>query len=464
MLRIHAVMLAGLLGLAGCPGWNDAPVDDDDTTQPTYDEPQVADVSLSVHETIGSIVVARWEQRAPATVYVEYGFDEGVWHASPAQAVEAGAQEVLLLGIPYDIQVTARVINDFGEGPLADGDHGIRTAEAPQMAPQATLVDADPAAFDPQTPYVMGSIDERLGGGLADYWVFIVDRKGRLVWALMTPHFRMTIHGQPSYDGKTILIDHNTFWAIFDGGAASQVQRVTIDGAEVELYDTPGLHHPFTELDDGSLVWGTILGYDEEIWKLSPDGEITTLWACSDFHGMVEGVPSSAYCASNTLWWNEADDTFLMSFYSTETVVEIDHATGTVLRYFGHLPDAWAFDPDDSAFWWQHGCHYTDEGTLLVSSRNLPHGDETLVREYALDRETETLTQIWSFGEGEGVYGSEMGQADRLPGGNTLHNYGSAARLREATPEGVVVWDLLWEDSVFLGRTTALDDLYAFLP
>jgi hypothetical protein len=57
-----------------------------------------------------------------------------------------------------------------------------------------------------------------------------------------------------------------------------------------------------------------------------------------------------------------------------------------------------------------------------------------------------------------------MGEAHRLPGGNTLHNYGSGARIREVTPDGQVVWDVLWTDSTFLGRTTALEDLHPFLP
>ena len=437
--------------------------DDDDSTAAAYEDPQVSDVSLSIHETISSIVVVSWEQLATASAFVSYGFDDGVWQTSPARDLEPGAHTVLLPGIPYATAVTVRVVNDFGDGPLEDDDRSIETGPLPEGAPVPVLEGADPAGWDPAVHYVMGSIDEP-GGGLADYWTFILDRQGRVVWALKSPHFRSTLHAQPSYDGTQLLVDNNTFWAIFDGGAASQVQRLTLDGAQVELHDTPGLHHPFTELDDGSLVWGAIQGYDERLEKMSPEGDITTLWHCSDFHGSIEGVPESAYCASNTLRWNEATDTFLMSFYSTETVVEVDHASGQVLRYYGHLPGAYAFDPEDSAFWWQHGCHYTDDGTLLVSTRNLPHGDETLVREYEIDDDAQTLRQVWTFGASEGVYGSEMGEAHRLPGGNTLHNYGSGARIREVTPDGQVVWDVLWTDSTFLGRTTALEDLHPFLP
>ena len=55
------------------------------------------------------------------------------------------------------------------------------------------------------------------------------------------------------------------------------------------------------------------------------------------------------------------------------------------------------------------------------------------------------------------------GEAHRLPGGNTLHNYGSAARLREITPDGEVVWDADW-DAGYMGRSEPVADLYALAP
>ena len=93
------------------------------------------------------------------------------------------------------------------------------------------------------------------------------------------------------------------------------------------------------------------------------------------------------------------------------------------------------------------------------------HGHETVAREYELDEAGDVLVQVWSFGVGEGVYGSEMGEVARLPNGNTLHNYGEAMRLREATQDGTVVWDVAWpEQGMTLGRTTPLTDLYELAP
>jgi hypothetical protein len=87
--------------------------------------------------------------------------------------------------------------------------------------------------------------------------------------------------------------------------------------------------------------------------------------------------------------------------------------------------------------------------------------------EYELDDNAQTLRQVWSFRGDEAVHGETMGEAHRLLGGNTLRNYGEGQRVREVTPEGEVAWALTWPGGGLLwelGRTSPLEDLYAFAP
>ena len=128
--------------------------------------------------------------------------------------------------------------------------------------------------------------------------------------------------------------------------------RTRRDGSGEEVYATPGLHHPFTDTADGSIIWAAVDGQDERLMRLRPDGVEELVFDCGEFR---RGLEVYSYCGSNTVWWNEADDTFLYSLYSLETVVEVDAATGEALRWFGHVPGAWSFSPTESAFWWQHG-------------------------------------------------------------------------------------------------------------
>ncbi len=451
MLRRTASILLPLTlaALAGCP------VQDPDSLPFEH-------VDANVHDTIGSLVVVTWEQLVEGEGYVAYAVDGEEWRQSPLRSWAVGEQRQILVGLPYDAGVRYGLVIDDGTEPRRGEEHEIRTGEIPPGVPRPEVLAADPEAWDPSFEYVLASLDS--GDVTVRFWTHVLDRQGRVVWAWPTEPIRSTLQAQPSYDERTLLIEYNSYWGLFDDGAASVVNRVTLDGTVQEVIETPGLHHPYVELPDGVLAWGASHDTSETLDVRSSDGEIATLWDCAEF---MDEVGTGGWCSSNTLWWDEDHQRFLFSFFSLETVVEIG-AGGDTLRHFGHAPGAWGFAPPESAFHWQHGSVFTEDGTLLVSCRHEPDGDveqaETVVREYALDDASETLAEVWSFAVGDGIYGDMMGEAHRLPGGNTLHNSGTAVRLREAAPDGTVVWDVTWDRGDYLGRTTPLGDLYDYLP
>ena len=440
----------------------DRPQPDTDDTQPIAPTIPLEDVQVRLHETIHSLAYISWEQLEPATVWVEFGPSGDPRQHSPSLELEPGPQETLLLGLPYDTKAGYRVLAE-GDGFSWASDEGLlQTGEQPSGVPSMEVLEVDEAHIDPTTRFLLASIEALNTFGVpVGSWSFVFDRMGRVVWALETPPGRATIHARLSYDGGDLLIDHNSFYGIFDWGAASQVARIKIDGTQLALYDTPGLHHPFTDLPDGSLVYAATADTYDSIVQLHPTGEVETLWACQPFQ---QGLGVDQYCTSNSLVWHEPSQRFLISFYSSDTVVEVDPQAGEATRWFGHLPGAWGFEPQESAFWWQHGAHLTDSGTLLVSTKIADGGEETVVREYTLDPDAQLLRQLWTFGEGQGIYGNVMGEAHRLGNGNTLHNYGSGTRVREITPAGEVVWDVTFSSGTYLGRTTPIADLYALAP
>ncbi len=430
-------------------------------TGPPVLPPALDAVSAELHPVVESIVVVRWEQDTPADLRVEYSFDPGVWLSSPLRSLDAGPHEELLLGVPYDTEVTWRLVAEGAGGATTTPDEATRTAPLPPTLPVPTVLVDDAAGQDPASPYVFTSMNEANPGFNDRYWAMILDRRGRVVWGLMAPRERIYLHARTSLDGRSLLLDHNSFWATFDLGAASTIERTLIDGTVVETFRTPGLHHPFTELPDGSIAYGASSSWTaERIAVVRADGTTSDLWDCNAWL-----APTGVFggCASNTLNYDAATNTLLFSLYSVETVVEIDVATGEALRWFGHVPGAYAFSPAESTFYWQHGGHWTSAGTFLTSSLTAA-GDEIVVREYAVDPLTETLSEVWSFGVGDGLLGEEMGEAHRLANGNTLHNTGSLPRLREARPDGVVVWDVEWAREHAIGRSTVLHDLYALAP
>ena len=435
-----------------------AVLDDDDTTE---DGP-ITGVSWRLHDEIETLVYVTWTQSDDAVATVEYRFEGDDWMHTPQVALAAGEHEALLLGIPYETDVTFRVVHDPDDEPATSAEHTATTGAWPDGLPHPYLVGSDATQWDPTGNYLLGSINSEPGGWVGgNYWKFILDREGRVVWAHLTPDNAWSIYLRVSQDGDDILYDDFTYWSIWDEGAGSRVHRIKIDLSLVQTYDTPGGHHAFTELPDETLAWGAA-GWDSEtLERGNPDGTTETLWDCGAFH---DSVGISTMCQSNALYWHEPTDSFLYSFYTTETVVEIDATTGETLRYFGHMPGAWGFDPEDSAFFWQHGVTYTDTDTLLVSTHSMAGSNELVVREYELDEPNETLTQVWSFGEGESCHGPYAGEAHRLPGGNTLHNFGSGALIREITPSNEIAWEVQWSSDRLLGRSVWLEDLYVFAP
>ncbi|MFH1463081.1 MAG: hypothetical protein ABIO70_01715 [Pseudomonadota bacterium] len=382
---------------------------------------------------------------------MEYSFDEGEWLSSPAFEAEAGLQEQLLAGIPYQTEVAWRVV--LGDEAL-DGAT-LQTGRVPTGLPTATVEGAQPEAWWAEGRYLLTSINQVQGGWTGGrYWTVIIDRRGRPVWAQLAPEGNWTLFPQVSAGGDAILWDEATAWSQWDQGAGSQVHRTWLD-EEIEVIPTPGLHHAFVELPDGTLVWGSKHHAErtEALVERAPGAEEDrVIWTCAGDWPGVNG------CESNGLFYVEATDSFLYSFYTNNTVVEVDRATGASLWWAGALAGGYAFDPVESRFSWQHGITLTPAGTLLVSTTN---GGTTGVKEYEIDHDARALRQVWSFDSG--VLANTNGDAWRLPNGDTLHLLGSAGCLVEVDPGGQVVWSVDFHGERLLGRGELVPDLYALV-
>ena len=417
---------------------------------------------VEIDPTVGSVLWLHWDQAEADTMHAEYRADGGDWLRTPEIECEPGPQRLALLGLPYDAEVEIELHRLVRFGIAEPELSGAHTDPLPAGLPAVEVLTTEPALQDPDIPWVLGAIDHPGEAGTPEgSWAFILDRAGRIVWALETPAFRFTLHPRISADGAAILMDLNSHFGAFDRGAASQVQRVGIDGVVQRTWDTPGLHHPFTDLPDGSMAWGAWGEGLETLEIIDPEGAQRTLWDCGPYHA-AQGLPDTP-CSSNTLSWDEASGSFLFSFYTTHTMVRIDGESGETLHHWGQMPGSWDFEPAESGFVWQHGGYLTDAGTLLVSMRRDALAEETVAREYSLDPAGEILEQTWSYGQGEGLYAQELGEAIRLPGGNTLLNYGTGMRLREVSTEGEIAWDLSLSPGSMLGRSEPIRDLYALL-
>ena len=439
------------------------------TTVPTTPSGALSDLDARLHDAFGTLVIVSWTQDRPATVHAEFAGSDGVWLASPPRALEAGPHEEFLVGVPYEDTVTWRLVVEDASGVTASADQQIATAPWPATLPRANAPEvSEPALWDPAMPYVLLAMTEVEGDMVDPWWVMIIDRQARPIWAMRTSNAMITMHPHVALDGRSLLLDDNHYWGTFgSGGPDGQIKRMLLDGTVLETWDTPGLHHPFTELPDGTITYGrySFPAYENEwLIEIAPDRTTRTVFDCAVWLGRAED------CGSNTITYRASTDSYLYSFFYLNTIFDIPRATGVPTRTFGEAAGSYAFDPPEAGMWYQHGGYWTDQGTLLSSTYalpgspwNAPDDEETVVREYEVDEANQTLRLVWDFGVGDGVYGAQMGEAHRLPGGGVLHNLGTLARLREGTADGTVVWDVWWPMHD-MGRSVPISGLYDFLP
>ena len=428
----------------------------------------VDSLSWTVHDDIGSLVYVTWNQTDNAAVHVEYSFDADVWLSSPTIDAVTGTNETLLAGIPYALTAEWRVVVENGN---TFPGSTITTDDAPFGLPLPELRASNPEAWFDGGNYLLMSINRDAGHGWngGEYWTVIVDRQGRPVWAHAAPDGNWTLFTQISVTGDYFLWDEATAWSKWDDGRGSTVHRTYLD-EEIDEVATPGLHHAFVQLPDESIVWGSKdHGGREALVKKGPAeaGDGTVIWSCQ------ADWPGAQNCESNGLFYKPKTDTFLYSFYTNNSVVEIDHQTGESLWWAGENNNndsgrKYSFSPSDSQFNWQHGVWSTDEGTMLVSTQSWVPGDwsgydsgSTIVREYIINHDDKQLESIWSYESN--VYAPYNGDSMRLANGNTLHVIGCAGHVKEVDPDGETVWHIDYNGMHNQGHAEFIEDLYTLV-
>jgi len=198
-------------------------------------------------------------------------------------------------------------------------------------------------------------------------------------------------------------------------------------------------------------------------------GTVSTIWTC----------PSTGFanCYSNTINWDPATDTVVMSFPEANNVVQIDRKTGALVATYGTGAGAYAFSPSPWSLVWQHFPNITPQGTLLVSThfpqftKDSPPGPHQHgFEEFQIDRTNKRLTRIWTYGDGasDGAeWAASRGMALRLSNGNTLVNYGTGGVIREVTADKKTVFYVKFDNpgasddfNKLVGHNFFTDDLY----
>ncbi len=167
------------------------------------------------------------------------------------------------------------------------------------------------------------------------------------------------------------------------------------------------------------------------------------------------------------------DSFILLSSRSMGEIDKISLNTGNIKWRFGGENNQFTFigtDPDlklanDGITYYfsgQHDARIIANGnlTLFNNDNNLTNPIQSSAKEYKLDEVNKTATLVWRYNHplvnGFDVISNAMGNAQRLPNGNTLINWGLISKVDQPYPKvtevdslGNIVWELRWiSDSV----------------
>jgi hypothetical protein len=434
----------------------------------------VSDVEVTVHPDVKTVLVVTWTQlKAADNTLLEFGFSGKSDLKSRAQAGATGAHRDVVLGVPEKTEVSLRIVSTLGGVDHKTKDYEGTTGAIPSGMPRPTFVSYDASLASPD-PWVLGSVEDSAGGcpdlscyydgGL--FWIFILDRQGRVVWYWADPASNASsAYPRVARDGEYIVIDKAKAGMTHSG--ATGVVKMTLDHEYDETIAIDGIDDAIDVTTDGSILYDTT----GDLHEHTKDGKDRIIWSCKSQFPEGGGFLD---CYSNTVNWVPADDTVMLSFPYIDTVVQIDRQSGKLVGQYGNSSGSYAFSPSPWKLQFQHSATITPQGTLLVSSHLPDYPDGTApgpkhhaFEEFEIDHANKTLTQKWIYSDGN-EWATFKGYNLRLANGNTLVNYGSGGVIRELTPDKKTAFEVSFLvtpgdgfNNKMVGNTVPVADLYA---
>jgi hypothetical protein len=277
---------------------------------------------------------------------------------------------------------------------------------------------------------------------------FIIDADGELVWYFEGPQNLTRAH--MDYEGENLwMLELNLT------NEEGEMRVVSMDG-EREQRNVPGLekaHHDFTVMPGGKIAaisWGAP-GIDpaSELVIRSPDGTIT-----KPFQIGSNLYRSDAFHA-NSIHYVPFDGSFTIADRNPHVFVKVSSTGEIAWQLGGSCEGAPAGDrcvPRD----WEvtHGHHLLEDGTFVVF--NNTYTERAHVLEFALsDTPSSFSATLIEEYAGDGA-STNLGDVQRLPGGNTLVSYATDGKLVELDSS----WNVVQTFTVRAGYTNFRPTLY----
>lgn len=194
------------------------------------------------------------------------------------------------------------------------------------------------------------------------------------------------------------------------------------------------------------------------IQEIQPDHTVVFEWHSIDHFDVLDATHTDLtaaridYVHPNSIELDH-DGNYIMSCRSMDEVTKIDSQTGEIIWRLGGKNNDFTLAGTDEWFSAQHSARRQANGNLTIFDNGSyrPSGYSRAM-EFDLDEVNMTATVVWEYGE-EDVLSFSMGNAQRLPNGNTIVGNGSTKpNLWEIRPDGSKAYEMSFGGPMFTYR------------
>jgi uncharacterized protein (UPF0248 family) len=249
--------------------------------------------------------------------------------------------------------------------------------------------------------------------------VLEADWNGRVLWEVRHPDHHH--HGILLHNGNVLL--HCM------GQVPDDVAR-RVKGGLAEESLLSAVYAPRQETEAGKM-------YSDYLAELTPAGQTVWEWrSWEHLDPVADGIAEIQ--APRTLWAQGnsvlelPDGDILASYRPTSTVLRISRKTGKIV---------WKLGPPTLAG--QHAPTLLENGNILIFDNGVHRLDDPLPFSRVIEVNPATNEIVWKYQDRPvwNFFSPRMGNAQRLPNGNTLITESSFGRFFEVTKEGEIVWE-----------------------
>ena len=236
------------------------------------------------------------------------------------------------------------------------------------------------------------------------------------------------------------------------------------------------------EINGTEYLFDKIVEYDQNaeiIWEKDTMDFVDISQWCP-FSDMESGIADITH--SNSVFYDEDDDSIYLNMRNTNTFYKIDHKTGKIIWALGEYGDFVMYDlqgrEKDILFYHGHALKKIANNTFIYFD-NDQHNQENVrnlksrIIEIQVNERERSAKIIWEWNSTREYHSGWWGDADRLPNENRLGTFGTmdhgssnstGARLVEINSEGDIVWEMKFPKDGDIGHGVYRMERFRFSP